>query len=102
MRWIWLGTVIVVLAGCSQPTWVKDGATAQEFEADKFDCEQKVITMYGGYAQMGAGHAIMARQDMFRCLNAKGYREATVDEVKQTQKPLTPEDVWRIKAGVPK
>jgi hypothetical protein len=86
MRWLSIGTMSLLLAGCSQTLLVKDGLTPQQFEADKFDCEQKVITMYGGYAQMGAGHAIMARQDMFRCMGAKGYREATAEEYQANQK----------------
>ena len=61
-------------AGCSRTMMVKDGATQEQFQAEHFDCEQKVITMYGGYAQMGAGHAIMARGDIQRCLESKGWR----------------------------
>jgi hypothetical protein len=69
-----------ILSGCAQTLLVKDGMTPQQFEADKFDCEQKVVTKYGGYAQMGPGHAVMARQDIFRCMGTKGYREATSEE----------------------
>jgi hypothetical protein len=29
---------------------------------------------------MGMGHAIMAKDDMRRCLFAKGYREMTAEE----------------------
>lgn len=65
----------LLLTGCAQTQWVKPGATQQTFHADKFDCEQKVVTMYGGYSQMGAGHAIMAGGDIKNCMRAKGYRE---------------------------
>ena len=76
MRTSLMLVLLVLLAGCAPQTLlVKDGMTQQQFEADKFDCEQKVVTMYGGYTQMGVGHAIMARQDMERCMTAlKGYR----------------------------
>lgn len=86
MKWLSLFVVTFVLAGCSQTLLVKDGLTPQQFEADKFDCEQKVATMYGGYANMGPGHAVYARQDMFRCMTAKGYREATAEEYQANQK----------------
>lgn len=78
-------SLCVLLSGCSQTLYVKEGGTPQQFQADQFECEQKVATMYGGYAQMGPGHAIMARQDMARCLTSKGYREATADEARQSQ-----------------
>jgi hypothetical protein len=72
------------IAGCSGITFTKEGITQQQFEADKFDCEQKVVTMYGGYAQMGVGHAIVARDDLRRCMFTKGYREATAQETKRS------------------
>lgn len=65
----------LILTGCAQTMWVKQGATQQTFDADKFDCEQRVITMYGGYSQMGPGHAIIAGGDMKNCMRSKGYRE---------------------------
>lgn len=73
--------LVLSLSGCAQTLLVKDGLTPQELERDKFDCEQKVITMYGGYAQMDIGHAIVARQDILRCMQIKGYREASAAEV---------------------
>lgn len=80
----------LTLSGCAQKLYIKDGATPQEFQSDQFECEQKVITMYGGYAQMDVGHAIMARQDIHRCLTTKGYREATAEEYKQARPPAAP------------
>lgn len=77
--------LVIGLAGCATPIWVKDGANAQDFEADKFDCEQKVVTMYGGYAQMGIGHAIAAGGDMKRCLYIKGYRQVSAQEMERDQ-----------------
>jgi hypothetical protein len=57
--------------------WVKDGVTQQQFEADGWDCKQKVVTMYGGYANMGIGHAITAGQEIQACMQSKGYRQVT-------------------------
>ena len=66
---------IMFIGGCAKRLYVKDGATPQQFEADRFDCEYKVVGMYGGYGQMGAGHAILARDDMDRCIRSKGWTE---------------------------
>jgi hypothetical protein len=71
--------VLLLVTGCGAGTvWVKEGATAQDFERDKFDCEQRVVTMYGGYAHMDIGQAIVAGNDLRRCLRVThGWREAT-------------------------
>jgi hypothetical protein len=94
MRHVLIVGMAVLITGCSQTMLVKDGMTPQQFEADKFDCEQKVVTMYGGYAQMGAGHAIMARQDMIRCMQVKGYRTVSMTEVEAAHKA----EIDRIRA----
>ena len=95
--------VLLFSVGCSQTIYVKDGSTAQQFEADKFDCEQKVITMYGGYAQMGLGHAIMARGDIGRCLLSKGYRESSsTGTTPPSGSHLTPQETARISAEINK
>lgn len=75
MRSFSLVVLCAMATACSGPVWVKPGATEQSFNADKFDCEQKVVTMYGGYSQMGPGHAIMAGGDIKNCMRSKGYRE---------------------------
>lgn len=72
----------IFLAGCSEMTWMKDGATRANFDQDVFDCTQRVVTMYGGYTQMGIGHAIMARQDNIRCMESKGYRQMSTTELR--------------------
>lgn len=88
-QWMMCSLALVLIAstsGCAKTMLTKEGYSPQQFEADKFDCEQKVVTMYGGYAQMGMGHAIMAKDDMRRCLFAKGYREMTEEEKARTAK----------------
>ncbi len=79
--------IILVLtlltAGCSHTMYVKEGGTQQQFDADKFACEQKAVRMYGDYAQMQMGDTMMARDDDWRrCMFSKGYRETTEKEVK--------------------
>lgn len=81
----------LLISGCAQTLFVKPGGTPAEFERDKFDCEQRVVTMYGGYAQMGPGHAIMAGDDIRRCLTTKGWRPATAaEQARATQTTPTP------------
>lgn len=92
---------ILFIVGCSQTMYVKDGGTAQQFEADRYDCEYKAVMLQGGYNQMGVGGAIMARQEIARCLGSKGWREES--EVKQKSQPgshLTPEEIARIKSEI--
>ena len=79
--------IILVLTlltvGCSHTMYVKEGGTPQQFDADKFDCEDKMVQMYGDYAQMQMGDTMMARDaDWRRCMFSKGYRETTEKEVK--------------------
>ena len=93
MKPLMIGLAMLFLWGCASPIWLKDSATTQDFERDKFDCEHKVVTMYGGYGQMGVGHAILARDDMKRCLRSLGYREANDEErarIEQTQSNARP------------
>lgn len=93
--------LLLLCAGCAQRTYVKDGWTAQQFEADRFDCEYKVVGMYGGYGQMGAGHAILARGDMDRCLRSKGYREMSDQPpTPPSGSHLTPEEISRFKSEI--
>ena len=71
MRLLTLILLSASLLACAQTKYYKDGATAQSFEADKFDCEQKVMTMHGGYANALIGQAPFIRADMKRCLTAQ-------------------------------
>ena len=75
MRHLLGASVLLLLAGCASSHYAKDGMTAQEFERDQFDCETRVVTVYGGWARMGAGEAILAGQDIHRCLLTKGYHK---------------------------
>lgn len=78
--------LILLTVGCSHTMYVKEGGTPQQFDADKLDCEDKMVQMYGDYAQMQQGDALMARDgDWRRCMFSKGYRETTEQEVKATQ-----------------
>lgn len=80
MRMIMAVLVVFLVAGCATATLVKEGVTPEQFAADKFECEQKVVTMQGGYARMDLGDHLIVRQNLLRCLHAKGYREATDQE----------------------
>ena len=75
---------VLLTAACSHTVFVKEGASQQQFNADKSDCEQTVVTMYGDYAQMQMGDAMMARDDDWRrCMFIKGYRETAEQEAKR-------------------
>lgn len=72
----------VFMTGCSGAGfhWVKDGSSYEQTESDRFDCKQKVYTMYGGYTNMDIGHHIIAKGDMEQCMRVKGYRMQTYTE----------------------
>lgn len=65
----------------------KDGFTLNQFRADTFNCEQQVVPLYGGYMNMEREEITAARQDLFRCMTTKGYREATPEEMKSKSSP---------------
>jgi hypothetical protein len=103
-RYILLGVLglFAFLPGCAPTMYTKDGFTPGQFNADKFDCKQKVLTMYGGLTQMGLGDAMLARNDMKECLESKGYQEmSSLPPEKQLRAPLpgSPEEVWISKSG---
>jgi transcriptional regulator with XRE-family HTH domain len=70
--------LLALLTACTQvPYGVKPGGTYEQLNADRFDCKQKVVMMYGGYGQMGIGGAMVAGDDYHECMRAKGYSQGT-------------------------
>lgn len=57
MRSLLLMAIAFVLLACGQTRLVKDGITQEQFEADKSDCKQKVLTMYRGSDRVAFGDA---------------------------------------------
>lgn len=75
-------TLAYGLMACGPTIYIKPGHGDSEFQADLFDCESKVGAMYGGRNQMEPGIAIIAYQDIKRCIQTKGWRVATAEQVK--------------------
>lgn len=73
----------LTLASCASQKLYKEGATEQDMKRDGFECQQQVLTMYGGMTNMGAGHAIAARGDIQTCLEARGYRVIPGEEAER-------------------
>jgi len=67
---------VLLLTGCAQPTtWVRPGATSQDFDRDSYQCEKDMrqSNYFGG----GIGGAIAAQDFQKRCMRAAGWLEAT-------------------------
>jgi hypothetical protein len=79
----------LLAAACSKPVYQKDGMTSEQFEADKVDCEQKVVTMDSGSTKTRANHATSAQQEMHHCLLRKGYH-VVHEEDTQERRSLPP------------
>lgn len=75
MRSLLLMAIAFVLLACGQTRLVKDGMTQEQFEADKSECKQKVLTMYRGSDRVAFGDAPTMGSDMTKCMVSKGYRE---------------------------
>jgi membrane-associated protease RseP (regulator of RpoE activity) len=68
-----LGLVAVCLTACAPTTWVKPGATQQDFLTDKYSCEKDMRqSMYFGGGIIGA---INADNFQSECMVAKGWRQ---------------------------
>jgi hypothetical protein len=69
---------VVVLGGCAQYGWFKDGVSQQEANQDQYDClreaQQRVsgaqVGPYGGVAQ----NTVITNRDLYNaCVAARGY-----------------------------
>ena len=47
---------IIVLAGCQRTQWVRPNTTAQQFNADKYQCEIEALRMYPNTAGQPIGN----------------------------------------------
>lgn len=69
-----VGILALLLTGCATGHWVHDTNTAEDFERDKFNCENVIVTKYGGWANV---EPFTAALDIRRCLQTKGYRHVS-------------------------
>lgn len=65
--------LLLTVTGCAGGQWVHPAKTAEDFERDKFDCENVIVTKYGGWANV---EPFTASLDIRRCLQSKGYQRA--------------------------
>jgi|GEM_PF-6494172 hypothetical protein len=71
----------LTLVGCNNYgyIWLKDGATPTSLGQDTADCQQRMEALYSRLnrmAQSDIAHRVMALQENFHCMEAKGYRLA--------------------------
>jgi hypothetical protein len=67
---------LALLAGCARPIWTKPGVTQQEYNADSYACDRDM-------RESGLLGGSVAPPDFYnRCMRARGYRQATEDEIK--------------------
>ena len=66
------------LCSCSQPLWVKPGASQQDFGVDKYQCMQQAqqrvsgtyVNAYGG----ASSNKVITNEGLFdACMNSKGW-----------------------------
>ena len=63
----------LALAGCAQPsTWVKSGASAQDYATDSYECEKDA--RQSGYFGTGLVGAVNMSQFAQRCMIAHGWQ----------------------------
>jgi hypothetical protein len=58
--------LLLLLAGCARPVWVKPGATAADFERDKSACT---------FEAARAGDPILAAMFLPDCLRGRGWTQ---------------------------
>lgn len=73
-----IALLVLFLAACAPQTWIKPGATQNEFSQDKYDCMQQaqqrvsgvLVNAYGG----AATNQVITNGNLFSsCMNAKGW-----------------------------
>ena len=69
---------VIVLGGCAQYGWYKDGVSQQEANRDRYECLQEAQQRVSG-AQVGpyggtAASTVVTNQDLYNaCAAARGY-----------------------------
>ena len=71
MRRLLAFTSLVLVPGCAQSVWVKDGADSQDFARDSYQCERDV--RQSGYYGTGPAGVANAQGFQQRCMVANGW-----------------------------
>lgn len=86
----------LLLAGCAQQAWVKDGATEQDLVRDRYACERDV--RQSGYYGDGLVGAVNMQGFFNRCMEAQGY---SLQSVSSPQPAATTHSVEEFRTGWP-
>lgn len=90
LKTIILGSLSVVIVGCSQNLWVKPGASQQDFGIDKYQCMQQAqqrvsgayVNAYGG----ASSNRVITNEGLFNaCMNSKGWSLQSSSNIEQSQ-----------------
>lgn len=78
MRMVFAAVFFFALAfcpGCGGTTWIKHGATEQDFNRDKWECSRDAQLAAGGYGPYDTGWARNARfnRNFADCMRGKGW-----------------------------
>ena len=84
VRWF-VGASLLLLCECANPVWVRDGATAQDYNADHYSCERDV--RQSGYYGEGLVGTLNMQQFFSSCMVAHGYTLERSDEVASENLP---------------
>ena len=89
--------LVVMLGGCSQNQWAKDGATENDFVNDRYACHQMVLARYGAL-----GLQLLNKYgDIEQCLRDHGYRDFSITQMANDPRAhLTPEEITRFGAEI--
>ncbi len=88
--------LIMMLVGCSQTQWAKDGGTESQFRSDRYACHQMVMARYGALGLTLNGHG-----DIEQCLRDHGYRDIAITQMANDPRAhLTPEEIKRFSAEI--
>ena len=92
-----LSMIALMLAGCSQNQWAKEGGTEEQFRTDRYTCQQMVQARYGPL-----GLQLLDKNgDIAQCLKDHGYRDlANTQMANDPRAHLTPEEIARIKSQI--
>lgn len=73
MKKLILLATVLVLAGCAgQRVWTKPGATAQDFERDKWECQAQAGQTSAGMGDLG--NAWLVKDLTMDCLRMRGWQ----------------------------
>lgn len=104
MKKILSSICILLVAGCSQPLWVKPGASQQDFGVDKYQCMQQAqqrvsgtyVNAYGG----ASSNKVITNEGLFNaCMNSKGWTlqsSSTLERSAAQQRQQVEQNTYRF------